>query len=154
MKNWKYTNWHNCRFKKFPAIAGSSILAIGCITLTSLRLKNWYVLKIKNWSKARNQPNDMQVSQENAYNTQGKNPIILNVRGQQNSLFQIYFVSNNQFETRSHNKLFNVDNSVFDVCSISRVHGFLQKLSASLYGSHSIFNYYSWIVFSNSPKEL
>ena len=79
-----------CRFKKFPAIAGSSILAIGCITLTSLRLKNWYVLKNRNWYMAHNQPNDLQVSQGNAYNTQGKNPIIFNVKGQQNFLIELY----------------------------------------------------------------
>ena len=39
---------------------------------------------------AHNQPNDMQVSQGNAYNTQGKNPIIFNVKGQQNFLIELY----------------------------------------------------------------
>ena len=52
---------------------------------------------------AHNQPNDMQVSQGNAYNTQGKNPIIFNVKGQQNFSLKCTKFLQYYFETRSHN---------------------------------------------------
>jgi len=62
-------------FKRFTAIAPCSILAFGCIILAFLRLKSWYILKIKN------QPSIEQPSLGQNYNTQGKNPIIFNVKG-------------------------------------------------------------------------
>ena len=75
------------RFRRFTAIAPCSILALGCIILAFLRLKSWYILKIKN------QPSIEQPSLGNNYNTQGKNPIIFNVKGLLNFIevmLQIY----------------------------------------------------------------
>ena len=62
------------RFSKFPVLAGCTILVVGCIILTSLRLKNWYIMRV-------NQIVNMDESQNNTYNTQGRNPIIFNVKG-------------------------------------------------------------------------
>ena len=64
------------RFKRFPALFYSSILALGCITLAFLKFKNWFIMK-------KQQPSTSQLSQRSIYNTQGKNPIIFNVKGLQ-----------------------------------------------------------------------
>ena len=68
---YKFTSF---RFSKLPVLAGSTILAVGCIILTSLRLKNWYIMRV-------NQIVNMNESQNNIYNIQGRNPIIFNVKG-------------------------------------------------------------------------
>ena len=67
------------RFIKFPAMAIYSILIGGGITLAILRLQNWFVLKRKF---------KINPIQENGYNTQSKNPIILNVKGK----FRFYHI--------------------------------------------------------------
>ena len=64
----------NPRFKKFPALFYSSILALGCIILAFLKLRNWYIM-------SKQQPSNVLLSQGSTYNTQGKNPIIFNVKG-------------------------------------------------------------------------
>ena len=67
------------RFIKFPAMAIYSILIGGGITLAILRLQNWYVMKRKF---------KINPIQENGYNTQSKNLIILNVKGK----FRFYHI--------------------------------------------------------------
>ena len=71
-KNWNAVKF---RFIKFPARVVCGIIVGGGITLAMLRLQNWYVLKRKL------KINPIQEIQGKAYNTQSKNPIMLNVKG-------------------------------------------------------------------------